>query len=292
MIPSCSTGLSDHESRGEPVPTFVRRMHELIEPIHLTVLFAEEPNAELQSLGLRDNYWDGYFAGRAAPLGRASAATVHAIFYNFQPEEVARHIPYVWDRTTPEEALAARQSGVVAALRRILGDLADDGSVERAAETMQRAALSAPPEGRALYAGLRALPCPDEPIARLWHAATLLREHRGDGHNIALATEGIGGTEAHALHALSEGMPAERFGRIHHLPQQKLAAVRETMHSRGLVDDEGWLTAEGRAVKQRVEDRTDALALRAYDVLSVSERDSLVADLGPISGRLSAAGSR
>ena len=82
--------------------SFVRRMHELIEPIHLTVLFSEEPNDALAALGLRDNYWDGYFAGRASPLGRASAATVHAIFYNFQPGEVARHIPYVWDHTTPE----------------------------------------------------------------------------------------------------------------------------------------------------------------------------------------------
>lgn len=272
--------------------SFVRRMHQLIEPIHLTVLFAEEPNEALRALGLRDNYWDGYFAGRAAPLGRATAATVHAIFYNFQPDEVARHIPYVWEHTTPEQALAARLTGVVEALRRILGDLGDDDRVARSAATMERAALSAPPEGRALYAGLRALPCPDEPVARLWHAATMLREHRGDGHNIALVTEGVGGTEAHALHALSEGMAAEKFGRIHHLPATKLAAVRETMHSRGLVDDEGWLTAEGRALKQRVEDRTDELAFPAYAVLSGAEREQLVADLEPISAKLEAAGSR
>jgi hypothetical protein len=281
-----------HPAGRPDVTTFVRRMHELCEPIHLTVLFAEEPNEELHALGLRDNYWDGYFAGRAAPLGRAGAATVHAIFYNFQPEEVARHIPYVWERTTPEAALAARLTGVVAALRRILGDLADSRSVARAAETLERAALSAPPEGRALYAGLRALPCPDDPIGRLWHAATLLREHRGDGHNLALVTEGIGGAEAHALHALSEGMPAEKFGRIHHLPERKLAAVREAMHTRGLVDDEGWLTAEGQVVKQRVEDLTDALALPAYAVLDDHDREALVADLEPISAKLQAAGSR
>ena len=281
--------MSTQESQ---VTKFARQMHELLEPIHLTVLFAQEPNDALQALGLRDNYWDGYFAGRSAPLGRASAATVHAIFYNFQPEEVARHIPYVWEHTTPEQALAARLTGVVAALRRILGDLANSDGVVRAGEALERAALSAPVEGRPLYAGLRALPCPDEPIARLWHAATLLREHRGDGHTIALVTEGVGGTEAHALHALSEGMPAEKFGRIHHLPKSKLAAVRETMHSRGLVAEDGWLTEEGRATKQRVEDLTDRLALPAYAVLSEAERDQLVADLRPISERLQAAGSR
>lgn len=272
--------------------SFVRRMHELIEPIHLTVLFAEEPNEELHALGLRDNYWDGYFAGRAAPLGRASAATVHAIFYNFQPEEVARHIPYVWERTTPELALAARLTGVVAALRRILGDLADDPRVARAAETLERAALSAAPEGRPLYAGLRALPCPEEPVARLWHAATLLREHRGDGHNLALVTEGVGGTEAHALHALFEGMPAEKFGRIHHLPKRKLQSVADGMRACGLIDDDGWLTEQGRATKQRIEDLTDDLALPAYAVLDESQRERLVADLAPLSAALEAAGSR
>ena len=43
---------------------------------------------------------------------------------------------------------------------------------------------------------------PEEPVARLWHAATLLQEHRGDGHIAARVTNGIGGTQAHVLHAV------------------------------------------------------------------------------------------
>ena len=67
-----------------------------------------EPSEALLALGLR-NYWDTYFAGRAAPLGRdVPAGVVHAIFYNFAPGEAARHIPRVWDLITPEAALAAR----------------------------------------------------------------------------------------------------------------------------------------------------------------------------------------
>ena len=72
--------------------------------------------------------------------------------------------------------------------------------------------LRARTEGRALYAAVRTLPVPTEPLARLWHA-NLLREHRGDGHVAALVSAGIGGTEAHVLHALAKGMPAEQFGR-------------------------------------------------------------------------------
>ena len=265
-------------------------MFRLVEPIHLVTYFAHEPTDALMALGLR-NYWDGYFAGRAAPLGRVPAEVVHAIFYNFADGEVARHIPRVWDTLTPEEALAAREQGSAAALRRILGDLAASPTLASALAT--RAATGAPTEGRVMYAALRALPVPEEPVARLWHAATMLREHRGDGHVAALVAEGIGGTEAHVLHALAEGIyPAESFGRIHHLPAARLTAVMGGLRGRGLIDDSGRLTASGREKKARVESLTDDLAAPAYDSLNPSELDQLVADLKPISAALEAAGSR
>ena len=265
-----------------------RRLHRLGEPIHLVTYFADEPTGALMALGLR-NYWDGYFAGRAAPLGRVRAEVVHAIFYNFADGEVARHIPRVWDITTPEAALAAREQGSVAALRRILADAPD---LARAADLAIKAATSAPTEGRALYAALRALPVPEEPVARLWHAATLLREHRGDGHNAALVAAGIGGTEAHVLHALSEGIPAAKFGRIHHLPAERLARVVDGMRARGLIDASGWLTEAGRQTKERIESVTDDLAAAAYSGLEPGELDQLIAQLKPISAALDAAGSR
>ena len=182
----------------EPV---ARRLFELTEPISLVNFFSPEPNDSMAALGFR-NYWDGYFAGRSAPLGRVPAEVVHAAFYNFADGEVARHIPKVWDTTTPEAAHAAREQGCVAALRRILGDLVETPGLARAAELLARASTSAPTEGRVMYAGLRALPMPEEPVARLWHAANMLREHRGDGHIAALVSERIGGTEAHVLSAL------------------------------------------------------------------------------------------
>ena len=143
-----------------------------------------------------------------------------------------------------------------------------------------------------MYAALRALPVPEEPMARLWHAATLLREHRGGGHVAALVTAGIGGTEAHVLHALSEGLPAEKFGRVHHLPAAQLAAVVDGMLARGLIDASGWLSDAGRETKERIESLTDDLAAPAYDSLEPSELDQLIADLEPISAALDAAGSR
>ena len=271
--------------------TTARRLHQLVEPIHLVTYFAEEPTDALMALGHR-NYWDGYFAGRAAPLGAVPAEVVHAIFYNFAPGEVARHIPRVWETASPDAALTARRQGSAAALTRILGGLVDSTGLARAADLATAAASSAPTEGRIMYAALRTLPVPEEPVARLWHAATLLREHRGDGHVAALVTEGIGGTEAHVLHALSDGMPAEKFGRVHHLPAAQLAAVVDGMRARGLIETSGWLSDAGRQTKERIEARTDELAAAPYDSLSRAELDQLVAELEPITAALDAAGSR
>jgi hypothetical protein len=266
-------------------------MFELVEPVAVVTYLANEPTEAVMALGL-SNVWDAYFAGRAAPLGAdAPAELVHALFYNFADGEVARHIPGVWERITPAAANAAREQGSVAALRRMLGELADSPAIPRAADLLVAAGTSGRTEGRALYAAVRTLPVPTEPLARLWHGANLLREHRGDGHVAALLTHGISGTESHVLHALSEGMPAERFGRVSHLPRSRLGAVIDGMRERGLVGADGWLTPAGRDTKASVEQLTDELAAPAYDVLDADERSELIGLLDPLAARLAAAES-
>jgi hypothetical protein len=261
----------------------VHRMFELVEPI-ATVAFSEGPDRAFRALGMR-NYWDGYFAGRAAPLGRAPARVVDAVFYNFAAGEVARHIPWVWGKVTPQQALAVRERSSAEALRQRIGALADSPGLVRTAELATRAALSAPTEGRALYAGLRALEVPDDPVARLWHAATLLREHRGDGHNAALLTHGIGGSEAHVLVALSSGMKPEEFDRLQHLPMVQIASVIDGLRDRDLVNPAGELTDAGKETREQVEALTDHLAAPTYDVLDATELDELVTGLEPIAAK-------
>ncbi len=269
-----------------------RRLFELTEPICLVNFFSQEPNDSMAALGFA-NYWDGYFAGRSAPLGRVPAEVVDAAFYSFADGEVARHIPKVWDTTTPEAAHAARQQGCVAALRRILGDLVETPGLARAAELLAKASLSARTEGRVMYAGLRSLPMPEEPVARLWYAANMLREHRGDGHIAVLLSEQIGGAEAHVLSALDSGIyPAETFGRIHHLPKARLGEVMDGLRQRGLLDASGHFTDAGRATKDRIEALTDALAEAPYEGLQADELNELVASLQPICARLEATGSQ
>ena len=138
----------------ETMSSIARRMFELVEPIGVIPYSADEPNETMFARGFT-NYWDTYFAGCAAPPGLVPAEVVDALFYNFAPGEVARHIPNVWRTTTPELAIAARQLGCVKALRRILGDRVDTPAFDRAAELLIQASTSAPVEGRPLYAALR-----------------------------------------------------------------------------------------------------------------------------------------
>src|ERR1700761_4192255 len=263
--------------------TTARRMFELLEPVCLVTFFADECNEELAALGHR-TYWDGYFASRAAPLGRVPAQVGHAAFYSFADGEAARHIPSAWEKIPPEASIAAPGRGSTASLRRILGDeLADSPGLARAADLTTKAARSAPTEGRVMYAGMRTLPVPSDPVARLWHSATMLREHRCDGHIAALVGARIGGTEAHVLSALEYGIyPPESVGRIHHLPKKRLAEVMDGLRERGLVDADGRFTAAGRETKQRIEALTDELAVAPYEALTPAELDELVGELEPI----------
>jgi hypothetical protein len=281
------------QHQGGTLPAVARQLFQLLEPICLVTYLAEECNEEMAALGHK-TYWDGYFASRAAPLGRVPAQVVHAAFYSFADGEAARHIPSAWETIPPEASVAGWQRGSTASLRRILGgELAGSGGLVRAADLATKAATSAPIEGRVMYAGMRTLPIPGDPVARLWHCATMLREHRGDGHVAALVGERVGGTEAHVLDALAQGIyPAESFGRIHHLPKKRLAAVMDGLRERGLLDSAGRFTDAGRETKQRVEARTDELATPPYDALSRAELAELIAELEPITATLVAAGSQ
>jgi hypothetical protein len=270
-----------------------RRMFELLEPICLVTFLSDECNEELAALGHR-TYWDGYFASRAAPLGQVPAQVVHAAFYSFADGEAARHIPSAWKTIPPEASVAARERGSAASVRRILGEeLAGSPGLVRAADLTTKAATSAPTEGRMMYAGMRALPVPGDPVARLWHSATMLREHRADGHIAALVGARIGGTEAHVLDAVAQGIhPPESFGRIHHLPKQRLAAVMDGLRERGLLDADSRFTDAGREAKEGIEALTDELAAPPYDALSPAELDELVTALEPLTAKLVAAGSQ
>jgi hypothetical protein len=221
-----------------------------LEAIHGVVYFAPEAADAFKAIGLK-GFWMGYFASRAAPLGVVPADVVEATFFGFAPAMVRRSIPDAWSFADPGAVLDARRTAAGAALRRILGDV----DVAEAAALARDAATAAPVSGRTLFAAHRALPWPDEPLLALWHAATLLREHRGDGHVAALVTAGLDGLDAHVLQVLEGGIPRATLQGNRGWSDDEWAASEERLRGRG---DLG-------ALKLAVEDATDVAASRPYD---------------------------
>ncbi len=259
-----------------------RRMWTLFEPIHVVTYFAPEARSAFEDAGLR-GYWRGYFAGRAAPLGAIGAAPVTGAFFSFAHPMVARAIPAVWDLITPEDALAVRSAGAVAALRSLLGS-SDQAleAVRDAADLLASATAGLDCAGRVLASANAALPPSAEPLARLWQAATLLREHRGDGHYAALVAAGVDGCEALVLRA---GLDAERgmLQPIRGWTDEEWEAAEVRLASRGWLGPDGQATPVGTAAHRAVEDATNLAAARPWARLGPAATDRLAALLSPVS---------
>ena len=270
-------------------PNTARQVWRRLELLHAVTYFSPEPIGLLKDAGYK-GFWMGYFAGRAAPLGAVGPEVVSALFYNFADARVRKALPDAWSFAGPVVALDARLVGSIAALRRALGDMADSPEIAEIAAVARRAAESAPVEGRALFAANAALPWPDEPLAVLWHGATLLREHRGDGHVAVLTAAGIRGREANVLHAVSVNAPREFMTIGRDYDDVEWASNVKSLADRGLMTSDGQLTAEGAALKADVELQTDRAALSAYERLSDDELNGLSARLGPLARAVAATG--
>jgi Helix-turn-helix family len=255
-----------------------RTMWTLFEPVHAMTYFGPQARAEYEQAGLR-GFWRGYFAGRAAPLGETGAAVVTAAFGNFAPSMVARAIPDIWDLITPQQALASRLAGAVAALRPLLAGLGPQ--VETSARLLSQAIGELDTTGRVLAAANAALPWPDEPLERLWHAATLLREHRGDGHLAALVAAGVDGTEALVLRS-GKDLRREDLQPVRGWTDAQWEDAQGRLEARGWLDRDGRLTGAGAKEHRDVERATDRAAARPWLALASADLDDLRQALTPI----------
>jgi hypothetical protein len=260
-------------------PKLARRFLDRFEPIHGVTYFAPEVREALDGMGYK-GYWMGYFAARSAPLGEVPPEVVTAIFYNFAPSRVAKALPAAWAIAGPHEALRVRLETAVAVLQRY--GLEADENVTTAASLLRKAASNAPLCGHPLFAANRALPWPDEPLAALWHACTLLREQRGDTHSAVLSAAGVTGRECNVLHSAAGAIPREYIARTRDYDDEEWHSHEQTLAARGLLDDGGAPTAAGRELKDRIESTTDERSLAVLDALSDDEVETLFQALTPL----------
>jgi hypothetical protein len=248
-----------------------RRCHNVVNPLHSVLYFSPDYTGELSRLGVEDGS-AAYFAGRGAAFGRVGAGVVTASFYNFNPELIARCLPAVWDTVSPQEVLAARLRAADTTLRRLLGDEAvESKEMAEAAALALRATEACSRGGRPLYSAHADLPVPQAPHLALWHGATLLREHRGDGHVMALVGAGLDPVEALVSHtATGRGMAAGWVRATRGWTPQDWSAAQDRLRERGLLDAEGGLTAAGTELREAVEDETDRLDRAPYEHLGAA----------------------
>ncbi|MFF8291106.1 hypothetical protein ACF068_18025 [Streptomyces sp. NPDC016309] len=258
----------------------VRQLWHLLEPVHAVLYYAPEASEEAAALGYgTEERWPSYFAWRAAPLGPVGAGQVASAFYGFSPAMVERYVPAAWEVAAPADVLAARLRAVDRFYRRLLGDVVGGDDLAEAARLARRAAGAAVTAGRPLAAANAALEWPEEPHLVLWQAATVLREHRGDGHLAALLTAGLDPAESLVSFAAIGAASPEVFA-SRGWSGEAWAAAGERLVARGLLTPGGTATARGRALREEVERRTDELAAAPWSVLGERETERLSELLG------------
>ncbi|MFJ6485172.1 hypothetical protein ACIQK6_34345 [Streptomyces sp. NPDC091682] len=262
-------------------PLAARRCwHTAINPLHATIYFSPDLAKELAPLGIEDPVAVN-LASRSAAMGAVGPGTVTATFYNYRHDLLTRHLPAVWDTATPEQVLAARLRAADSTLHRLLGtETVESAEMAEAADLAVLATEGCTRHARTLYAAHADLPVPEAAHLRLWHATTLLREHRGDGHLAALLLAGLDPVEALVSHtATGRGMSAKWIKATRGWEQSDLDAATERLRARGILDADGELTDEGQAVRERLEADTDRLDAAPYEHLG-EERLARLAELG------------
>ena len=261
----------------KPVP-LPRSVHKVVEPLHSMVYFIPEAGERYEAAGIKGGM-RSYFASRSAALGVVPAEVVISTFYNFSPALVRKAIPSAWEGATPEAVLKARYDAVDAAWTRLLGEaeLKSEQMAEAAALAREAcAAIETQIEGRPLYAGHVSLPWPEPEHLQLWHAATLLREHRGDGHIAALVLAGLSGLEASVTYiaygsAMNEDLQRQTRG----YSEEEWAQTKVSLQQQGIFDADNQFTDAGRKQRQQIEAQTDAAASRPYDALGEARSERL-----------------
>jgi hypothetical protein len=271
-----SAGTSDWTSPA-------RSLRDAIEPI-ATICFWSEPAYDAYAAEGLD-FLQGYVWGRGCVLGEPEGTVVASSFGVFEPGLIVA----LYDAgraTCPLPRIrAAKEKGAVTALREVLGTPDGPADVVRA---LRRGIDAADFSGRPMYAGARALPWPDDDLGALWHACTLLREHRGDGHLAACVAAGLSGLEANLLTEMRVGWEPLAYTATRGWSPEAMRAATDRLAARGLIAGSA-LTDAGTTLRDGVEEVTDRLVQPVVDAVG-DDLPGLVERLDGWAGRIVDAG--
>lgn len=251
-----------------------RRLRDALEPVAMHAVWSPGTNAALAGHGY--DFLTGYLTGRSAALGEVPSSVVAAVFAVFEPGLVDALWTEGRGLLPLAELIAIRDRATVASLREVLAG-ADEGELTRVADLLESAAAGLDGTGRVLFSALRAQPPLDDPYGRVWRAADLVREHRGDGHVAASIASGLDPVRMGVLSEVWLGYPVGEYSGTRAWPQEVQEAGVARLEADGLLLG-GVITEAGRATRDAVEAATD----RTQDALIAA----LGADLAGVTSSL------
>ena len=270
---------------GKPA-TPLRRLAKALGTFHNISYYAPEMRA-FSELGLPE-YWRAYMAYRAAPMGAVPASAATSVFYNFAPRRVGEGLPSAWESTDPSKVLELRDRCIEQALSRALPAVGPEAAaqINRVADLALDAIGAVEAGARPLFAAHRSLDTPDTPLMRLWFAATLWREHRGDGHNIALAAAEIDGIECHVLLAAKGVGSRDVITKIRGWTGAEWDDALARLIDRQLLNGDGTFTETGAELRRAIESHTDELARPPQALLGEDPTEQLLDVVEPLVDQL------
>jgi hypothetical protein len=268
-----------------------RQVAALVAPIHNVAYYSPEIRV-FETLGVK-GWWTAYFAYRSAPMGIVAPEVVAATFYGFSVRMVARAVPAVWDHVTPHQAMDVRLEAVDRAWGRTFAgaEPSTADAVREAVGLLRRSIVQVDHGARPLFAGHSTLPWPEPPHLQLWHAATLLREHRGDGHSIALAAAGVDPVQCQVLMAARGHGNRGTLQKIRGWNDDEWDGAVQALQARGWLDTDGSLTSAGRVGRREIENHTDALATQPATRLGIDGVQRATELIAPIHRQLFTTGA-
>jgi hypothetical protein len=273
------------ESDGAPA----RVLASVAAPIAEHAVWSRTTNENLARLGL--SFVPAYMWGRLAPLGDAPPEVLAGAAGSYEPAVVMAVLAAAKRQCGRAGLLAARESATVESLAGILDDAGvPEADVADVAAALRRAVTAADGAGRPLFTAIRAQPWPESPAGQLWRACDLLRERRGDSHVAVWVAHGFSAVAVNLLTELWDGLPLGVYTSLRRgWREDHIAAGVADLVARGLVADSR-LTEAGRAARDELEARTDALEQPVLDVLG-PDLDRVVEALDRFSGAVVEAGA-
>ncbi|WP_030787911.1 SCO6745 family protein [Streptomyces sp. NRRL S-920] len=257
------------------------------EPLHAVIYFEERCRGLGRAVGLK-GFWMGYFAARAAPMGRVGPGVASAALGVFAPGMVARALPSAWEYASPDRVVEERARLAARALRQLVPDIAI--LTTSANPPLKALVEDAPPLARPLFAANRDLTDRADPVERLWQLVTCVREFRGDAHVAVLADHGLDAREALVLAAATGRVDASRIRQDRGWSEEEWEVAVDRLRGRGLIDPTGRVTEQGLTERELIEDDTDRLTDRLLHPLPSPTVDALLAALHPASRAIQSSG--